>query len=130
MDSWRWRMVSPIAELAGTTIVIAVLVSARVVAWHPESPVGERVHGTSGRIAIVAGVTGLAIVAVARSPLGRLSGAHLNPAVTIGFGLQGMVAPFELVAYPIAQSVGAVVGAVGSARHGGGQPTSRTSSGV
>jgi aquaporin Z len=108
----RWRVVSPLAELAGTAIVIGVLVSARVVAWHPDSPVAERVHGTSGRIAIVAGLTGLTIVAIARSPLGRLSGAHLNPAVTVGFGLQGMVAPFELVAYPIAQVGGAVLGAI------------------
>ena len=112
MDRWLWRVVSSAAELAGTAIVVAVLVSARVVAWHPDSPVGEWVHGASGRIAVVAGITGLAIVAVARSPLGRLSGAHLNPAVTIGFGLQGMVAPFELVAYPIAQIGGAVFGAV------------------
>jgi glycerol uptake facilitator-like aquaporin len=70
------------------------------------------VHATSARIAFVAIVTGLAIVAVARSPLGRLSGAHLNPAVTIAFGLRGMVAPFELVTYPIAQMTGAVLGAV------------------
>jgi glycerol uptake facilitator-like aquaporin len=112
VDRSRWRIVSPLAELAGTALVIAALVSARVVAWHPDSPVAEKVHGASGRIAIVAGLTGLAIVAVARSPLGRLSGAHLNPAVTVGFGLQGMVAPFELVAYPTAQIGGAVIGAV------------------
>lgn len=93
-------------------LVMGVLVSARVLAWHPDSPIAEHLGGTSGRVAFVAIVTALAIVAVARSPIGRLSGAHLNPAVTIGFALQGMVAPFELVTYPIAQVGGAVLGAV------------------
>src|SRR3954451_614650 len=111
-----WRSVAPLAELVGVAIEMAVLVSARVLAWHPDSPVEHHVRGASGRIAFVAIVTGLAIVAVARSPLGRLSGAHLNPAVTIAFALRGMLAPFELVTYPIAQVVGAVLGAV-AAQH-------------
>jgi glycerol uptake facilitator-like aquaporin len=107
-----WRVVAPLAELVGVAGVMAVLVTARVIAWHPDSPVEDHLHATSARIAFVAVVTALVIVAVARSPLGRLSGAHLNPAVTIAFGLRGMVAPFELVAYPIAQVTGAVLGAV------------------
>ena len=112
-SSDRWRLAAPVAELVGAATVIFVLVTARVVAWHPESPVAERITTPAGRIAFVAIVTAGAIVAVARSPLGRLSGAHLNPAVTLGFGLQGMVAPFELIAYPIAQCSGAVLGALG-----------------
>jgi glycerol uptake facilitator-like aquaporin len=107
-----WRALAPLAELVGVALVIAVLVSARVAAWHPDSPVADRVGSTSGRVAFVAGMTGVAIVAIARSPLGRLSGAHLNPAVTVAFALRGMVAPFELVTYPVAQLAGAVLGAV------------------
>lgn len=107
----RWRFAAPLAELAGTAVVLFVLVSARVVAWAPDSPVAHRVTSAADRTLIVAVVTGLSIVGVARSPIGRLSGGHLNPAVTIAFGLQGMVAPFELVAYPLAQCAGAVLGA-------------------
>jgi aquaporin Z len=108
----RARIGAVLAELAGTAVVLFVLVSARVAAWHPDSPVAERITDVTGRITFVALVTGAAIVVVARSPLGRLSGGHLNPAVTLGFTLQGMVAPFEAVAYPLAQCAGAVLGAV------------------
>ena len=60
-------------------IVMAVLVSARVAAWHPDSPVADHLRSPSGRITFVAVATGLAIVAVARSPLGRLSGGAPQP---------------------------------------------------
>ena len=58
---------APVAELAGTAVVIFVLVSARVVAWHPDSPVADRVTTPAGRIAVVAIVTAGAIVAVAEA---------------------------------------------------------------
>jgi len=113
-DDHRWRLAAPLAELAGTAIIVFSLVSARVVAWHPDSPLAQAVRSSSGRIGATALMTGLAIVAVVRSPIGRLSGGHFNPVVTLAFGLQGLVHPFELVAYPIAQCGGAVIGAVGA----------------
>ena len=48
--------------------------------------------------------------AVAYSPIGRLSGAHLNPAVTVAFWLQRHVHPVDLVGYVMAQVTGAIVG--------------------
>jgi aquaporin Z len=110
----RSRAAGALAELVGTAIVLFTLVSARVMVWDLERPVAARVPSPSARVTVVAVMTGLAILAVVRSPLGRLSGGHLNPAVTLAFALQGMVAPFELVSYPIAQCVGAVLGAAGA----------------
>jgi aquaporin Z len=48
---------------------------------------------------------------IAISPLGRRSGAHLNPAVTVAFWTQRKVHPHDLGGYVAAQLSGAVVGA-------------------
>jgi aquaporin Z len=45
----------------------------------------------------------------ARAPLGRLSGAHLNPAVTLGRWLQRVVGRADLAGYLLAQVAGGVV---------------------
>jgi aquaporin Z len=46
------------------------------------------------------------------SPLGRLSGAHINPAVTLAFRIVGRVSGHDVVGYLVAQLVGALAGAL------------------
>ncbi len=53
---------------------------------------------------------GLAIVAAAYG-LGAISGAHLNPAVSLGVLVAGRMTTGEFVSYVVAQVVGAVAGA-------------------
>jgi aquaporin Z len=53
------------------------------------------------------------IVSIAVSPLGRLSGAHINPAVTLAFWITGHVHPHDLAGYWVAQFTGGVIGAFG-----------------
>ena len=48
---------------------------------------------------------------VAVSPLGRRSGAHLNPVVTVAFWLRRHVHVVDLVGYIVAQTLGALAGA-------------------
>jgi aquaporin Z len=48
---------------------------------------------------------------IAVSPLGRRSGAHLNPSVTFGFWLTGHVDRSDLAGYVVAQCAGATLGA-------------------
>ncbi len=48
---------------------------------------------------------------VAISPLGRRSGAHLNPAVTLAFWLERHLHPHDLAGYLTSQSLGAILGA-------------------
>lgn len=54
---------------------------------------------------------GLAIVAAAYG-LGAISGAHLNPAVTLGMVVAGRMSPGEAVGYVVSQIAGAIVGAL------------------
>jgi aquaporin Z len=49
-------------------------------------------------------------VAVAYS-LGAISGAHLNPAVSLGMVTAGRMSPGDFVGYAVAQTVGAIIGA-------------------
>jgi aquaporin Z len=44
------------------------------------------------------------------SPLGKASGAHINPAVSVGFWLMGKLRPGTLAVYVTAQLAGAVLG--------------------
>lgn len=54
---------------------------------------------------------GLAIVAAAYG-LGAISGAHLNPAVSLGMVTAGRMSFGEFIGYAIAQCAGAVIGAL------------------
>jgi aquaporin Z len=62
------------------------------------------------RICFVGLVAGLVVTGVAVSRFGRWSGAHLNPVVTIGLWLQGVVAPDDVAGYCVAQVIGGIVG--------------------
>ena len=53
---------------------------------------------------------GLTIVAMAYS-LGNISGAHLNPAVSLGAMLAGRITSKTMIEYWIAQTVGGIIGA-------------------
>ena len=55
------------------------------------------------------GVTAIAIVF---SPLGKRSGAHFNPAVTLTFWRLGKIRGWDALFYVLAQCFGAVAGVV------------------
>lgn len=110
-----WHVREWIAELLGTAVLLFGGLSAICVDFAPVSPVVRVLPSSGARLL----VTGLLFAGsgslVAVSPLGRLSGAHLNPAVTVAFWLRGHVHRHDLGGYLVAQSVGALLG-VGTAR--------------
>jgi aquaporin Z len=74
----------------------------------PSSPF--RHLGTSPRLLITGLLFAGAGSLLAISPLGRRSGAHLNPVVTLAFYTQGKVHPHDVVGYIASQLLGAVTG--------------------
>jgi aquaporin Z len=87
-----------IAEVIGTFILVLFGCGAAVIA-------GADIGLTGISLAF-----GLAIVAAAYG-LGAISGAHLNPAVSLGMVAAGRMNAGDFVGYAIAQIVGAILGA-------------------
>jgi glycerol uptake facilitator protein len=94
-----------LAEAVGTLIL--VLLGDGVVA----NVLLERSKGQKGGWIVVATGWGVA-VALAVYAVGRISGAHLNPAVTIGLASIGSFPWADVPGYIAAQMVGAFLGAV------------------
>jgi len=97
-------------EFAGTALMLFIGVSAVAFMWAPGSPVPVVPNGALRRlftgILFAGGAT-----AVVYSPLGQISGGHINPAVTLAFWRMGKVSARDAVPYIVAQFAGALAGA-------------------
>ncbi|XP_051555585.1 aquaporin FA-CHIP-like [Myxocyprinus asiaticus] len=92
-----WRAV--LAELVGMTLFIFLSITAAVGNSNNDKPDQE---------VKVALAFGLSIATLAQS-LGHISGAHLNPAVTLGLLASCQISLLKAVMYIIAQMLGAAV---------------------
>ena len=106
MLHWReWA-----AELAGTGLLMIGGLGAVTLDFGAHSPVAPLLPSHSLRLlltgALFAGTGSL----IAISPLGRISGAHLNPAVSLAFWLSGKMHHHDVGAYFAAQLAGALLG--------------------
>jgi glycerol uptake facilitator-like aquaporin len=91
------------AECLGTAFLLATIVGSGIM--------GERLSGSNEALALLCNslATG-AILIVLISVFGQVSGAHLNPAVTLAFMVRREIGPTMAVAYMGSQLVGAVAG--------------------
>lgn len=100
------------AELLGTAFLVFVGLSAVVFDFGAGLPMGHLVPNHSLRLLI----TGLLFAGsgslVAISPLGKLSGAHINPSVSLAFWVHGKLPALDLLGYVIGQLLGALLGAI------------------
>jgi len=92
-----------VAEFTGTLLLLAAVVGSGIM--------GERLAAGNIALALLANTiaTGAALVAIILA-FGPISGAHLNPAVTLADAWQGGVAWRETPAYIAAQIAGAFAG--------------------
>jgi aquaporin Z len=97
-DSYEWRRV--FAELVGTFLLVLAAVGGGMV----NARFGG--HAISGAALVVA--PALMVMAVILF-MGGVSGAHLNPAVSVAFALRGDFPWKRVPAYVVAQVVGGVV---------------------
>src|SRR5688572_2904923 len=94
-----------VAELIGTAFLVAAVVGSGIM--------GERLSGGNVALALLANTlaTGAALVAIILA-FGPISGAHLNPVVTIADASQGGLPWRSVPAYVLAQFGGGLVGVV------------------
>jgi aquaporin Z len=96
------------AELFGTAVLVYVACGVAVLtlgSWHSEFGTGAGIVATSLAFGLV--LTGLAYA------IGPVSGAHVNPAVTMGVLVAKRMSLRDALGYWIAQFAGGVIGAAG-----------------
>src|SRR5437764_14489089 len=77
--------------------------------WHPSSPVLNLIPDPFVRRMLTGIAMGSTAIALVFSPLGKRSGAHFNPAVTLAFWRLGKVKTWGTVFYIVAQFVGGIL---------------------
>src|SRR5471032_3026104 len=93
------------AEFLGTAFLVAAVVGSGIM--------GERLAGGNVAIALLANTiaTGAALLALILT-LGPISGAHLNPAVTLADALERGIPWSEAGTYMLVQCAGGVAGTI------------------
>jgi aquaporin Z len=104
MEQLNWKKL--VAEFFGTLILVVIAVGVATESF------GFKLFGLSysAGVAATALAFGLVLAALAYA-IGPISGAHVNPAVTLGFIGAGRMKLVEGVAYIVAQLAGAIAGA-------------------
>jgi aquaporin Z len=101
-----------IAELVGTALLVAVGLSVVILNFGDGSPVPELVPNPGLRRLMTGFFFGMTGGLIALSPLGKESGAHINPVVTLGFWLMGKMRGSHALGYMVAQLLGGILGAL------------------
>jgi glycerol uptake facilitator-like aquaporin len=93
------------AEFLATAFLVAAVVGSGIM--------GEQLAGGNASLWLLENtiVTGAALVALILA-FGPVSGAHLNPAVTLASGLSGALPWLEVLPYILAQVLGGIAGVV------------------
>lgn len=93
------------AEFLGSAFLVAAVIGSGIM--------GERLAGGNVAIALLANTiaTGAVLVALILT-FGPISGAHLNPAVTLADAIEHGIPWAEAVAYMLAQCAGGIAGAI------------------
>ena len=109
---WRfpWRIF--LAELIGTGLLLLVGLSLVVVMFGTEGPGARLIASERLRFILTGFLFGSTGGLIAISPIGRESGAHVNPAVTLAFWLARKLEARVALVYAAAQLTGAVLGSL------------------
>ncbi|WP_099513476.1 MIP/aquaporin family protein [Microvirga ossetica] len=101
-----------VAEFIGTAVLVLLGVSIVIFMFGQDSPGSRLIPSEGSRLFLTGGLFGAVGALIAVSPIGRISGAHINPAITLAFWLEGKLAWRDAALYVLAQFAGSVVGAV------------------
>lgn len=104
----RWRMF--LAEMIGTAALLLVGLSLVIFMFGDGSPAAAWIPNYKLRQAITGFLFGSTGALIAISNVGKESGAHLNPAVTLAFWIARKIETRIAVGYVLAQLIGAALG--------------------
>ena len=101
-----------LSELIGTGLLLLVGLSSVIFMFSESSPFVALVPSLTFRRVLNGFLFGCVGPALSLSPIGKISGAHINPIVTMGFWLMGKLTGRSAIGYVVAQLSGAVLGCV------------------
>ena len=105
-----WRQFS--SELIGTALLVLVGLSLVIVMFGTGSPMARLIPSEGLRRLITGFLFGTTGAAIALSAVGKESGAHINPVVTMAFWLFRRLDSRMAMIYVSAQLVGATIGSL------------------
>jgi aquaporin Z len=101
-----------VAELVGTALLLLVGLSLVILMFGAGSPLARLIPSEGLRRLLTGFLFGTTGACIALSPVGRESGAHINPVVTLAFRLIGKLDLKTTLGYIGAQLIGAVLGSL------------------
>jgi len=101
-----------LSECIGTALLVTIGLSIVIFDFGAGSPVVAMLPDAGIRRLVTGFLFGATGAMIACSPVGKLSGAHINPVVTLAFRINGNFTTRDTVWYIVAQFMGAVAGAV------------------
>ena len=101
-----------LSEMIGTGLLLWGGLSLVIFMFGVGSPIAELLPNMTARRAISGFLFGSIGALIAVSPVGDVSGAHINPVVSLGFMLMGKFKPRVAFGYVVAQLTGALLGSL------------------
>jgi len=109
-ERFPWRIF--FSELIGTALLVLGGLSFVIFMFGSGSPMARILPSEGLRRLITGFLFGTTGALIALSPVGRESGAHINPIVSFGFRLMGKLSLKRMMVYVVAQLAGAILGCV------------------
>jgi aquaporin Z len=109
---WSVRRRLFVSEMTGTALLVLGGLSVVIFMFGDGSPMARLLPNEYLRMAVTAFLFGVIGSSIAVSRIGKESGAHINPAVTLGFWLMRKLDARAATGYVIAQLLGAALGAL------------------
>lgn len=103
--------ISCLYELAGTALLVFVGLSIVIFINGDGSIIKSWIPSVEARRYVTGFLFGSTGCAITLSPVGKISGAHINPTVSFAFYLKGKMKGHHTIAYIISQVAGAIAGA-------------------
>jgi aquaporin Z len=118
MNDWLSNFTDPnrrrllVSEVIGTAILVLVGLSLVIFMFGTGTPMANVIPSEALRRLITGFLFGSTGALIAISQVGKVSGAHINPAVSLGFCLMGKLDRSLTAGYILAQLLGGILGAL------------------
>ena len=99
-----------LSEFIGTGLLVLIGLSIVIFNWGEGSITARYIPSAPARRLLSGFLFGCTGCIISLSPVGKISGAHINPAVSYAFWLRGKMRTKVMLGYVISQMLGAVAG--------------------